>query len=229
MLQSAMANDYRTLRFVILPALLVVSLFPNSTFAGSLYEGGWRVPDTGQYYTLVWPELKQAKTFELNCFELVDGKFAFFDILVDKNHQIIQRIGEAGGAFISGKSVSIRKSSQSMGKPHHCTWKIIEHKNVVEQKVQWFHRPGLGQILLGAFSEQRRFRVDFSLMSTGCENGQLRVMVDGKQVTNFKGEQQILLEGSSFVGEGKIISIALSSGNCKDRSFFGGSFSIKQP
>ena len=217
--QIISAMQHRTMRIAILSSFLAVCLFTTSAFADSLYKGGWRVSDGKTYYTLVSPELKTPKTFALYCVEIVDDEFARFSIVVDGN-QLVAPIGEAGGAFINGKSVSLRKSSK--GEPHHCTWEILELRNIVQEKTQWFGNPKMGPILLGHFSEATRFRIDFNLKSIGCENGELRVMVDGKQIQNFQKKVQVLLEGSSFVGKGKIISIVLSSGTCEQNNFFWG-------
>ena len=67
-----------------LDGFLTAGLFATPALGRSLYQGGWRVPEDGSYFTLVQPPFQNEQLFVIEGVELVDNEYARFSIRVDE-------------------------------------------------------------------------------------------------------------------------------------------------
>lgn len=190
-----------------------------------MYFGGWKTSNTHMFTSLTATPLAESKIFRIKCTEIVDSQYVEFKIQVDSK-QIIASLNEGGSIFVEGRDVQIEQVTTGVN--ILATWEVIQEKTIEFEQANWTVFPQHGnQSLICAFEKERDFVISINAVSTGCRNGLMSLIIDGSAIEDLSGKPLQLLEGSSIIGRGKIVSI-LVTGNCDNHNPFRGDFKIRK-
>jgi len=156
---------------------------------------------------------------------MADSQYVDFKILVD-GKQIIASLNEGGSIFVEGKGVQIEQVTT--GANILATWEVIQEETIEFEQENWTVFPQHGnESLICAFEKEQDFVISINVVSTGCRNGLMSVIIDGSVIENLSGNPFQLLEGSSIIERGKIVSIVVT-GNCDNYDPFRGDVKIRK-
>lgn len=188
-----------------------------------LYSGGWKTSDHNSFTTLTAVPLEQPKVFRISCTELVDSNYVNFRVHVD-GKQILTPMTEGSSILVEGRSVFLEQISPGVN--ISAVWNVVQEPSLEFVQATWSIFPqDRAEALVCAFDEEQEFVLGFNRESQGCRSGLFTVTIDGNAVMDLSGATLRFLEGSSFIGRGKIVSVH-ASGQCDNHNSFRGSIKI---
>lgn len=193
--------------------------------SNEMYSGGWKTSDGHKFTTLTATPLDEPKVFRITCTEMVDAQYVDFKIQVD-GKQIIAHLNEGGSIFVEGKEIHIEQTTSGVN--ILATWEVVQEQLIEFERATWtsFPQDG-GESLICAFENEQEFVLSINSSSAGCRNGLMSVVIDGSAVKDLSGNLLQLIEGSSVIGKGKIVSIMVS-GHCDNHNPFRGEVKIRK-
>jgi hypothetical protein len=193
--------------------------------SNKMYSGGWKTSDSHKLTSLTAIPLDESKMFRITCTEMVDAQYVDFKIQVD-GKQIIAHLNEGGSIFVEGKEIHIEQTTAGVN--ILATWEVVQEQTIEFERANWtaFPQDG-GESLVCAFENVQEFVLSINSASTGCRDGLMSIVIDGTAIENLSGNLLQLLEGSSIIGKGKIVSIRVS-GNCDNYNPFRGEVKIRK-
>ncbi|MEM7160239.1 MAG: hypothetical protein AAF799_45795 [Myxococcota bacterium] len=190
-----------------------------------LFFGGWKTSETKRHTTITANTLAKPKMFRLSCTELVDQDIVQFRIMVD-GKQIEAPLNEGGSVFVEGTSIHVEQLGP--GENFQGGWEVVREDPCEYEQATWVAYPQAGaESMVAAFATEQEFVLTLNPQSTGCEDGAMRVAIDGHEVQGPNGEAMQFLEGSSVIGSGKSVAV-LVSGSGSAKAKFVGSIKIRR-
>lgn len=190
-----------------------------------MYSGGWKTSDSHKLTSLTATPLTESKVFRITCTEMVDAQYVDFKIQVD-GKQTIAHLNEGGSIFVEGKEIHIEQVTAGVN--ILATWEAVQEQIIEFEQANWtaFPQDG-GESLVCAFEDEQEFVLSINSSSTGCRNGLMSVIIDDSAVEDLSGNLLQILEGSSIIGKGKIVSIRVT-GDCDNHNPFRGEVKIRK-
>lgn len=184
-----------------------------------LFFGGWKTSEETKRTTITATTLAEPKMFRLSCTELVDQDIVQFRITVD-GEQIKAPLNEGGSVFVEGKSVHVEQIGP--GENFQGSWEVVREDPYEYEQATWVAYPQAGaESLVAAFATEQEFVLTLNPESTGCEDGAMRVAVDGREIQDASGNPMVFLEGSSVIGSGKKVAVMVGGSGSAKSKFFG--------
>ncbi|WP_291287463.1 hypothetical protein [Flavobacterium sp.] len=189
-------------------------------------------------YKGVWSTVNSNKTTIINNSSSVGGIFRIsngtlnsdnifddFTIVVD-GIELSKRFMEGGGVVVEGKRIELRQngvSNVAIG-----VWEIIQKIAVETVSSIWAIKPEPNkEFLVAELKNSQEFQFVVNGQPQGCSQNFVEVAVDGNTIKDKDGRPINFALSSSFLGEGKRITIK-ASGTCSVNNFISGSLLLKK-
>lgn len=192
----------------------------------NLYKGAWSTVNPNKT-TIICNSAVSSRIYRItNGTMSADNAFDDYTIIVD-GIELPRRFMEGGGVVVEGKRVELRQngvSTVSIG-----VWEIIQKQAVEAIASTWAAKPELNKELLVAdLKTAQEFQFSVNSESIGCKQNFIEVAVDGNTVKDNDGRPVNFAASSSFLGEGKRITIKVSGQCSANNSFVSGSLLLRK-
>lgn len=178
-----------------------------------------QVPQT----VLAKPGTDDAHVIQITCQEtLLGADIPEYKLRVD-NQDHIARFNGFSALLVEGKEISISLHQDTPTRS--CKWQRVANPDALPSTT-WAYDPGRQMnMLLFAFEQERRFKLDLFSNSTACDPATAQLFVDGKQITNYGNDPLVLTTGSTFIATGKRAHLRMT-GRCQNANTYYGTVSF---
>lgn len=192
----------------------------------NLYKGVWSTINPNKT-TIICNSAASNRIYRIiNGTLSADNVFDDYTIIVD-GVELPRRFMEGGGVVVEGKRIELRQNGVSMVSVG--VWEIIQKPAVEAVASTWAVKPELNkEFLVTDLKVPQEFLFSINSESLGCKQNFIEVAVDGNIVKDNDGRPVNFATSSSFLGEGKRITIK-ASGQCSaNNSFISGSLLLRK-
>ena len=210
----------------LLILLYTINLCAQSSTPINLYKGVWSTVNPNKTTILCNSAASNRIYRIINGTLSADNLFDDYTIIVDGT-ELPRKFMEGGGVVVEGKRVELRQNGVSMVSVG--VWEIIQSPTAEAIASTWAAKPELNkEFLVADLKVAQEFQFSVNSESLGCKQNFIEVAIDGNIVKDSSGRPVNFATSSSFLGEGKRITIKASGACSGNNSFVSGSLLLKK-